>query len=394
MPFGYLTTVTIGGVLVLLGLVSTRRGVLPRMTYVPTMPVNEYPFIVVVWLGASTVLMIQEGYTATAGGMAGLVELIATLTALAIVFARSLRTGPVVSTALDRGLGADWHNELTDATLARSRARWTPSLRSIVVPWLVGTRRVRVVRNIRYGPDPRFNVLDLYHNRAAPPDGRVLVYFHGGGYHSGRKSREARALLYRLASEGWVCVSANYRLRPGAGFRDHLTDAKRVLAWTRELSAEGGSTSFVAGAGSSAGAHLVSICALSANDETLQPGFPGADTTLDAAICLYGYYGDYYAPGSRDRLASSPLAWDAAPAPPVFVAHGDHDTFTPVANARRFVSHLREGSGNPTVYAELPGAQHAFDVFRSVRFDAVVDGAVAFLDWAVERQGGGDSFAR
>jgi hypothetical protein len=45
------------------------------------------------------------------------------------------------------------------------------------------------------------------------------------------------------------------------------------------------------------------------------------------------------------------------------------------------------------VYAELPGAQHAFDVFRSMRFASVVDGAVAFLDWAVERQGGGDSFA-
>jgi hypothetical protein len=36
-----------------------------------------------------------------------------------------------------------------------------------------------------------------------------------------------------LASQGWVCVSANYRLRPAAGFPDHLIDVKKVIAWVR-----------------------------------------------------------------------------------------------------------------------------------------------------------------
>ena len=58
----------------------------------------------------------------------------------------------------------------------------------------------------------------------------MLVYFHGGGYFSGRKTWEAQWLLYRLASEGWVCISANYRLRPRALFLDHLIDAKRAIA--------------------------------------------------------------------------------------------------------------------------------------------------------------------
>jgi hypothetical protein len=32
------------------------------------------------------------------------------------------------------------------------------------------------------------------------------------------------------------------------------------------------------------------------------------------------------------------------------------------------------------VYAELPGAQHGFDVFRSARFEAVVDAIEIFVN--------------
>jgi len=56
------------------------------------------------------------------------------------------------------------------------------------------------------------------------------------------------------------------------------------------------------------------------------------------------------------------------------VAHGDQDTFVPVAGARLFVEELRSTSSNPIVYAELPGAQHSFDLFHSLRFETVVDG--------------------
>jgi len=36
---------------------------------------------------------------------------------------------------------------------------------------------------------------------------------------------------------------------------------------------------------------------------------------------------------------------------------------------------------NPVVYAELPGAQHTFDLFHSLRFAAVVDAIEAFASW-------------
>jgi hypothetical protein len=35
------------------------------------------------------------------------------------------------------------------------------------------------------------------------------------------------------------------------------------------------------------------------------------------------------------------------------------------------------------VYLELPGAQHAFDLFNSIRFEKVVDAIEAFAAWVI-----------
>jgi acetyl esterase/lipase len=70
-----------------------------------------------------------------------------------------------------------------------------------------------------------------------------------------------------------------------------------------------------------------------------------------------------------------------ADAPPFFVAHGQLDTIVLVEDARNFVERLAAVSANPVVYAELPGAQHVFDLFHSIRFDSLVDGIEAFTTW-------------
>jgi acetyl esterase/lipase len=120
------------------------------------------------------------------------------------------------------------------------------------------------------------------------------------------------------------------------------------------------------------------MTALTPNDPAFQPGFERADTAVTAAISLYGYYGSLDA---NERSPSSPVAYVGADAPPFFVAHGDQDTLVLVEDARRFVQRLRSSSSNPLVYAELPGAQHAFDLFHSLRFETVVDAIEAFAAW-------------
>ena len=126
----------------------------------------------------------------------------------------------------------------------------------------------------------------------------MLVHFHGGHFQIGGKTREARPLLHRLTSQGWVCISATYRLGQAGRFPNSLIDAKQVIRWARSHAAEyGADTSVLIMAGSSAGAHLASMAALTPNDPAFQPGFEDADTAVNAAVCLYGYYGDREAGG-------------------------------------------------------------------------------------------------
>jgi len=77
---------------------------------------------------------------------------------------------------------------------------------------------------------------------------------------------------------------------------------------------------------------------------------------------------------------ASPTKRVHAGAPPFFVLHGTNDTLVPIEVARLFVGALRGVSKAPVAYAELPLAQHAFDVLASLRCQATTAGVVAFLD--------------
>jgi dienelactone hydrolase len=159
-----------------------------------------------------------------------------------------------------------------------------------------------------------------------------------------------------------------------------LTDAKKVIAWVRQDGAAyGADPSVLIVAGSSAGAHLAAMAALTPGDPAFQPGFEQADTSVSAAICLYGYYGDREASGPRP---SSPRAYARADAPPFLLAHGASDPLLPASSAASFADTLRRVSASPVVYAQLPAAQHSFDLFHSIRFEQVIDGIQAFTAWS------------
>ena len=66
-------------------------------------------------------------------------------------------------------------------------------------------------------------------------------------------------------------------------------------------------------------------------------------------------------------------------APPMFMLHGTNDSLVPVEQARTFVDELRKESLRPVVYAELPGAQHAFELLPSVRAYAAAHAVERFL---------------
>lgn len=54
----------------------------------------------------------------------------------------------------------------------------------------------------------------------------------------------------------------------------------------------------------------------------------------------------------------------------------------PPEHAKKLVDRLRATSTNPVVHVELPGAQHSFDLFHSIRFETLIDGIQTFAGWA------------
>jgi acetyl esterase/lipase len=52
-----------------------------------------------------------------------------------------------------------------------------------------------------------------------------------------------------------------------------------------------------------------------------------------------------------------------------------------VRQARAFVEKLRAVSTGVTTYLELPGTQHAFEVFSSIRSQQVIRAVERWLEW-------------
>ncbi len=356
VPVGYLITLSLLGVCALAALTRPRR--MSRKRYALAVAINELPHWAALGLLLATALAWSEGDLDGVPGVILLGCAAALLVALGELARRGLLAERAVA-AVVRAHGAE----------PRARRRLRPWL--FPFPWR--PRSVTRVGPIRYG-DHRRQRLDVYRRKDVGEAGPVLVYLHGGGYFSGSNRREGKGLLHHLTARGWVCLSATYRLRPSADFTDHLDDARAALRWAHDHAAEyGGDPSTLVMAGSSAGAHLASLCALTQDrDDPHRP-------PVDAAVCLYGYYGRYYGRGVDESPVSTPLALDPGDAPAFFIAHGDHDSYAPVEDARALRRHLEAGSPRPTWYVEPPGAQHGFDALLSWRTAAVIDGVDAFL---------------
>ncbi len=272
---------------------------------------------------------------------------------------------------------------------------------------LVRRRYVEKADTVQYGPHPRVNFADIWRRRDLPRDGKapVLLQVPGGAWAIGMRRPQAYPLLSHLAERGWVCVSIDYRVSPRHTWPDHIVDVKRALAWVKENIADyGGDPDFIAITGGSAGGHLCALAALTPDDPQWQPGFEDADTSVVAAVPIYGRYDWFTTKGSGRKefiaflqkfVVKKPFAEhkqvyvDASPikrlrpdAPPFFILHGQDDSIIPVPEGREFAEAMRDASTSVVAYAEIPHAQHAFDFYYgSPRAHYTARAVEEFLSW-------------
>lgn len=227
---------------------------------------------------------------------------------------------------------------------------------------------------------------------------------------------------------GWVVCVIDYRKSPKVAFPTHLIDIKRAIAYLRKNARAkfAADPEFIVVAGESAGGHLASLVALTANEPFLQPGFESVDTTVRGCVDTYGVHdfkdrhGFYFYKNkdysfkrfiellvmqkNPDDFAdefeqASPIYWlspaKAAerkqPVPPFLVSHGTLDTLVPFDDSTLFFEKLqkhrqREATSNSAssssvedVFLEIPDAHHAFNYLISPRTLAHGDAVCVFL---------------
>jgi acetyl esterase/lipase len=208
---------------------------------------------------------------------------------------------------------------------------------------------------------------DVYRPAAQRTKETAVIHLHGGGFRGGSK---AGARLARpLASLGYTCVSATYRVLSEAFWPAQIHDVKAAIRWTRAHSGDlGVSPDKVVVLGYSAGGRLALIAAGTTNEPALEGegGLAGAGTEVAACVA-------FYAPATRRdgpvlgpepseeaRRTFMPLTHVRAGYPPTMLLHGTADQTVPVEESLSMYSALRE-AGVPVELHVLDGVTHIFD---------------------------------
>jgi acetyl esterase/lipase len=325
--------------------------------------------------------------------------------ALGYVITGARGTAPLAEASLTESLGPDYLEKIPNRP---EDADLKVPFRDLARPFSMMKPGVEVIRDINYRDGGSRARLDIYRPAGVEDlsDAPVLLQVHGGGWTMGEKNQQGLLLMNRMAARGWVCVAINYRLAPKHPFPAQIIDVKRAIAWIKDnIAAYGGDPSYVVITGGSAGGHLSALAALTPGLAEYQPGFEDADTRVAACVPFYGVYDMAGLTGERDAVLmrdrflaprifkvsprthlrdyelASPLAHVTADAPDFYVIHGVNDGLVPIAQARTFVAKLREVSTGVVSYLELPGTQHAFEVFSSIRSQAVIRAVERWLEW-------------
>jgi acetyl esterase/lipase len=215
----------------------------------------------------------------------------------------------------------------------------------------------------RYGDDPHQRVSMF---RAPHPDGRVLVFWHGGGWTGGyREWMHFNAPAFTAA--GVTFVAAGYRLAPRHVFPAGLEDCMQALAWVhRHIGDYGGDPRKLYVGGHSAGAHYAALLAAT-RDWPERVGLP-ADV-VRGALPVSGTYWFGADSGlamrprflgpedSGSEAAASPLHNLAPPLPPMLLFHGSADFPHLVRQAEVFESAVR-AAGGEVARVVLTGRNH------------------------------------
>lgn len=242
--------------------------------------------------------------------------------------------------------------------------------------------------NGRYGPLAAQQVNVIVPEERGTSPRPVLVFIHGGGWHSGSPG-DYSFVGRQFTREGYVVVLLGYRLGPEGRYPRMLQDSALAMAWVQQNIAKyGGDPDRVFAMGHSAGAYNVVMLGLE-RQWLGRAGVP--DGFLKGVVGLSGPY-DFY-PFTSDS-ARNAFGQEADPAitqpinhvrgdgPPMLLLTGDADETVKPRNSRVLAKAL-SAAGQATEPVILAGVDHSGTAMKLAapfnRDRRVLDPVLGFL---------------
>jgi len=252
-----------------------------------------------------------------------------------------------------------------------------------------GDGSIRQVAAVRYGTDPAqklemFVPADTPAHAALP----VIVFIHGGGWHSG-DPHNYRFMARALAPHGYAVVLAGYRLYPHVRYPAMLEDSASAMRWVADHAAAlGGDPGRVVLMGHSAGAYNAAMLTL--DRRWLAHERLSADA-IRGTVGLAGPY-DFYPFDTESSIHSfgkaanpeetQPVVYARGDAPPMLLVHGTADTTVRPRNSLELARTLTR-AGAPTHAVLLKDVSHEGLIMMFARPFArdtrVLDAVLPFL---------------
>ena len=220
-----------------------------------------------------------------------------------------------------------------------------------------------------------------------PTDQRpVFVAIHGGGWRNGTP-RRFYPYAHALVPRGFVGISVEYRLvtdRKGNTVFDCVKDGRSAIRYIRAHAKDLGiDPNRITVAGGSAGGHVAAGTALFGGIDD-----PNDDLSVscvpDAVVLLFAVL-DTSPTGYGNKLIGanwksiSPVDQITPGCPPTLIFHGDKDTVTTTAVARKYQEVMRK-KGNVCELVVEPSGAHGYLNQNMQLFDQAIDKIEAFLD--------------
>jgi acetyl esterase/lipase len=235
--------------------------------------------------------------------------------------------------------------------------------------------------NVAYANADPQQVMDIVRPKDTSHPHPAVLCIHGGGFRAGsRMSYEV--LCMRLAKEGYVAATVDYRLAPKAPFPAAVYDVKAAVRYLRANAAKLGIDPTKIGTmGGSAGGHLALFLGVTANVPEFEGDGPNKEQSskvqavadfygpsdltksygksVDAAEVLPLFLGGDLEHARQMHLRASPLNWVTPDAAPTLAIQGTKDRYVNYEQSVWIVDRLLS-VGVPAEIETIAGADHGF----------------------------------